>query len=51
MNFFKTKRNVNVVLTGQRRSGVSTVAGAMAGARPKNPLPSNGVENWNFTKG
>ena len=51
MNFFRSKKAVNIVLAGQRRSGVSTVAGAMAGARPKNPLPSNGVENWHFTKG
>ena len=51
MNLFKSKRTVNIVMTGQMRSAVSTVAGAMAGVRPKNPLPSNGVENWHFAKG
>ena len=45
-------RNINIVMAGQRKSGVTSVASVMAGIKPKMQLmPTKGVKKSSFKKG
>ena len=44
--------NVHVAMTGQHKSGVTTVASVMAGVTPdENPLATTGAQEWCFQQG
>ena len=46
------KKKADFFITGQKGSGVSSVASALAGIKPESdPLSTNGVQNWFFQKG
>ena len=46
------EKKANFFITGQKGSGVSSVASAFAGIKPESdPLSTNGVQNWFFQKG
>ena len=48
----KEERQANIFITGQKGSGVSSVASAFAGIKPESdPLSTNGIQNWFFQKG
>ena len=48
----KEERQANFFITGQKGSGVSSVASALAGIKPESdPLSTNGIQNWFFQKG
>ena len=48
----KEERQTNFFITGQKRSGVSSVASALAGIKRKSdPLSTNGIQNWFFQRG
>ena len=48
----KEKRNVDIFISGQKGSGVSSVASTLAGIKPdSDPLSTNGIQNWFFEKG
>ena len=46
------EKKANFFISGQKGSGVSSVASAFAGIKPESdPLSTNGVQNWFFQKG
>ena len=48
----KEQRNVELFISGQKGSGVSSVASTLAGIKPdSDPIPTNGIQNWFFEKG
>ena len=48
----RDQRNVDLFISGQKGSGVSSVASALAGIKPESdPVSTNGAQNWFFKKG
>ena len=45
-------REINLIMKGQRKSGVTSVSAMMAGVKPEeNEMPAKGVNVSNFEKG
>lgn len=46
------EREINIIMTGQEKSGVTSVAAIMAGVKPdKNGMPTKGAKVSTFEKG